>query len=619
MDLLSYFRALRRRWILILLLVVVGGGLGVASTLFDKGSTKSRTYYKATNTLVLDTSQPQSGGSQSSFTNLDQIALLATTGEVPDAVAKKLANGDSGRQLSEHITTTANGNTTTLAITAAEPESGGAVRLANAFADALVKNLNDRDQARYNKDRDAINARLAAIQAQENLLLAQLKPGAPNFDVVKAQYDATVNSYRLAYDSFQQLATAGPPATRLSSLERAQAVPINATEYTSRLNLGALGQNNLNTSTASSDAPTIVTTTSGTTLNGPVARGLLGAFLGLLAGIGLALLAERLDRRIRTREDAEAAYELPVLAEVPLMTPVQQKDMEIVSLTSPLSRAAESYRAIRSSLLFQRAVLGNQESSGKSLAPGNSAGMSFDARDEPFVVMVTSASPSEGKTTTTANLAVVFAESGASVLVVNCDFRRPAIHMLFGMEDEPRRVLDSSISGLKIVTNVHPDPAANPAQVVSAQRQVVAAARGRFDIVLLDTAPLLTANDAIELVTSADLVLLVARTETTTSDNARRAVEVLGRLEAPMAGVVLVGASSASGDNYYYYYQAGRIDGAAELQAQTGKQPDELPGATGDAVGGAATNGEGHTRREPSPFFPGDSDHGGPEVTGSSD
>ena len=120
--------------------------------------------------------------------------------------------------------------------------------------------------------------------------------------------------------------------------------------------------------------------------------------------------------------------------------------------------------------------------------------------------MITSASPGEGKTTTTANLAAVFAEAGSSVLVVNCDFRRPTIHRYFGVEDEPRRVHETGIGGVKIVTNVLSDPRSNPAQVVAAQRQVVAAARGRFDVILLDTAPLLTANDAVELVSSADML-----------------------------------------------------------------------------------------------------------------
>src|SRR5215213_2182494 len=104
--------------------------------------------------------------------------------------------------------------------------------------------------------------------------------------------------------------------------------------------------------------------------------------------------------------------------------------------------------------------------------------------------------------------------------MVNCDFRRPRIHQCFGVDDQPRPVQETNVSAVKIVTNVLTDPASNPAQVVAAQRQVVAAARGRFDVILLDTAPLLAANDAVELVSSADMLLLVARMGVTKADAA---------------------------------------------------------------------------------------------------
>src|SRR6201999_2701155 len=94
---------------------------------------------------------------------------------------------------------------------------------------------------------------------------------------------------------------------------------------------------------------------------------------------------------------------------------------------------------------------------------------------EPFVIMVSSAGPGEGKTTCTGNLAAVFAEAGYSVLAVNCDFRRPTLHEVFDVPDEPRRVHETALPGVKVITNVVSDPAANPSQVVAAQRQVIAA------------------------------------------------------------------------------------------------------------------------------------------------
>ena len=112
---------------------------------------------------------------------------------------------------------------------------------------------------------------------------------------------------------------------------------------------------------------------------------------------------------------------------------------------------------------------------------------------------------------------------------------------------------------MKIITNVMSDPAANPSQVVAAQRSVVETARTRFDVILLDTAPLLTANDAVDIVGSADLLVLVARSEETRYDNAQRVGDLLRRLDAPVAGVVLTAVRGTNNDSYYYY-QPGRAD-----------------------------------------------------------
>ena len=319
--------------------------------------------------------------------------------------------------------------------------------------------------------------------------------------------------------------------------------------------------------------------------------------------MGLAFVVERLDRRIRTRAETEAAFALPVLAEVPQVKKAQRRDEEIVASLAPLSRVAEAYRAVRSSLLFTRAAMTADEASTPTVRNGNGAvpgGTLFEPdHDEPLVVMVTSAAPGEGKTTTTANLAAVFAEAGSSVLVVNCDFRRPTIHRYFGVEDEPRRVHETSIAGVKIVTNVLADPGSNPAQVVAAQRQVVAAARGRFDVILLDTAPLLTANDAVELVASADMLVLVARMGVTRTDNAERSIELLNRLDVAIAGVVLVGSASGSND-YYYYYQPGRLPPAGTPSSPAPRKQ--------------TTNGHGRSAGDAEMFMP---EEDLPSTTGS--
>ena len=229
------------------------------------------------------------------------------------------------------------------------------------------------------------------------------------------------------------------------------------------------------------------------------------------------------------------------------------------------------------------AVGSNGNGNGNGTHAGNGAAAVPEpdgAHADPFVVMVTSAAPREGKSTTSANLAVAFAEANATVLVVNCDFRRPTIHKRFGVADEPRRVQDTNVPHVKIVTNVLTDPTANPSQVVAAQRQVIAAARGRFDVIILDTAPMLTANDAVEVVGSVDLVVLVARAGLTTSDNARRAVDTLSRVHAALGGVVMIGSADASNE-YYYYYQRGQTEKKGPKEASpTDASAGEMFGAS---------------------------------------
>jgi Mrp family chromosome partitioning ATPase len=209
-----------------------------------------------------------------------------------------------------------------------------------------------------------------------------------------------------------------------------------------------------------------------------------------------------------------------------------------------MSRTAEAYRGLRSSIVFLR----------QTMAPSPPAdGAAGTGARTSQVILVTSAGPAEGKTTTVANLAAVFAEAEYSVLVINCDFRRPRLHRYLGGSEEARKVVQSDVPGVRMVNNVLSATHPNPAEVTAAQRRVIEAARGIFDIILLDTAPLLSTNDASELISVADLVVLVSRAGKTTRPNAQRATEALHRLEATVAGVAVLGARYIPSAQYYYY------------------------------------------------------------------
>jgi Mrp family chromosome partitioning ATPase/capsular polysaccharide biosynthesis protein len=553
-ELLRLLRVVRRRWPVIVLVALVGAGIGVASAEVGSKATVRGTYYRATDTLTSDRNALTSDSAQG-FTSLSQIALLSSAGNVPKNVAQKL--GLDVPTLIQQVTLTTNNVLGTIAITAISTDAAEATRIASTFGDELISNLNALIQKSYDTKTQQLFAQRQSLLTTEQQLDAQLAtPLAPGqAEVIRDERDAVADQLRLTLSQIQAHASTPVPAAILAPLASPDAVQIGRDDYDTLLALGKSGPN-VSVVDASSQQNSATTTGASTDhLSGPVARGILGGLLGLLVGLGLAFLLESLDRRIRTREELEAAYGAPLLAEVPRLGRDEKRVPRITSLVSPFSRTAEAHRAVRSAILFEvDARRAAREAEGGSKA----------ATGEGIVVMLTSATQREGKTTTAANLAVVFAEAGATVLVVNCDFRRPELHRYFGVEDTPGRVLDTAVPGLKVAMGADAGPHARPAQVIDAQRQLISAARRNFDIVLLDTAPLLATNDATDVAAAADLVVVVAQYVVSKQHSARRAAELLERLRAPIGGVVFVAAPAVSEDTYYYYYSRSAPDRRAD-------------------------------------------------------
>jgi hypothetical protein len=142
-----------------------------------------------------------------------------------------------------------------------------------------------------------------------------------------------------------------------------------------------------------------------------------------------------------------------------------------------------------------------------------------------------------------------------------------------------------------MVNNVLSNPNPNPAEVAAAQRQVVEAARGMFDVIILDTAPLLSTNDASEIMSSADVVVLVSQAGKTSKASAARATEILQRMEATVAGVALLGARYVPTAQYYYY---ANDNGQNPNRAEAESHPLDLlirTDATTNGSGNGSTNG----------------------------
>jgi capsular exopolysaccharide synthesis family protein len=176
---------------------------------------------------------------------------------------------------------------------------------------------------------------------------------------------------------------------------------------------------------------------------------------------------------------------------------------------------------------------------------------------------VTGAEGSQGKSTTVVNLAAAVAETGRSVLVIDCDFRKPEAHKFLdarpgsglaelvtgdfsGYLDQIVR--STSVPGVDLVTSI--EPVRNPTTVVSRLSGLIADARGRADVVLIDSSPLLVTSDAVDVLRYADAALVACRVGRTTYGKATRARRLLQRAEVTLLGVVLTGTAKPRGTPY---------------------------------------------------------------------
>ncbi|HKC00778.1 MAG TPA: polysaccharide biosynthesis tyrosine autokinase [Terriglobales bacterium] len=284
--------------------------------------------------------------------------------------------------------------------------------------------------------------------------------------------------------------------------------------------------------------------------------------LGIISGVGLAFLLESMDNTVRTPEQAQAISGLASLGMIPLGSKATNRGatgkrlaltaskeaVETVTQIRPQSQMAESYRALRTSLLLSN--LG---------AP-------------PKVIMVTSARPQEGKTTTSINTAIVLAQKGVRVLLMDADLRRPSIHKTLGMG--PRSGLSNVLTGSAtlqqtiaispILPNLFIMPAGtpppNPAELLASSnmRDLIVELRELYDHIVIDTPPTLSVTDAVVLSPRADATILVIRSGQTTKPALRRARDILMQVNAHVAGVLLNAVDLTSPDYYYYYEYQGK-------------------------------------------------------------
>jgi succinoglycan biosynthesis transport protein ExoP len=486
----DYLRALRRRWKLILLITALVTGAALTASL-----TSPKQYDAAAQLLLSQSDQAvnelltgRSSSSSDPERDINTSVELIKLDAIANRVRRDLNLSTPTSDLLDQVTTGVEGTSDLVTITVRDSDPRRAAAIANGFARGYVTFR--RTSAR------------AGLNEAAQLAQAQLRRLAPD--------ERTGERGRQLQGRIQELQTAAALQTGGAEVVRNASVP---------------------------DDPSRPR---------PLLSAALGLFVGLLLGVVGALIVDLLDRRIRDEDTVEEEFDLPLLTSIP--RPARGRDGDD-------REQREAYGMLGANLRFS------------------------SARAESQVLMVTSAMPEEGKTTVSLGLARALAQLGQRVIVLEADLRRPAFRryvdlpasgglaqVLAGASElgdeliwldatsqEPV-TLDDLEEGLSFALLPVGDAPLNAQRALAspAMASVLEQARALSDIVIIDTAPIGTVNDAATLIDHVDAALVVSRLNRTTRDAARRTKRVLGNLGVALAGVVVTDGTMVS-DGYYHY------------------------------------------------------------------
>lgn len=298
---------------------------------------------------------------------------------------------------------------------------------------------------------------------------------------------------------------------------------------------------------------------------------LIGAILGLLFGLGLAILIEYLDDSIKDADSIQVQLGLPLLASIPLM---RRKDIPLIASEQGVTERKSIYFLREAyNILAHNIKLGSLDEDVKS-------------------ILVTSSIPEEGKSYVAANLAINLAQQGKNVLLVDTDYPRPAAYKIFGMENEigltevilgeaslEEALKPSGIDRLWVITTGPKPPSTTQLFESNQMKELIRESEKLFDIVILDSAPIFSLNDPVILGALTDRTIMIASAGEISKQMLKQGVETLQRGNSNLLGVVL-NKVHMEGTHYYYYYHAYNQIGGSGIKKIT-KRPLALLGIKG--------------------------------------
>ncbi len=571
MELSDYLQLIKRNWKVLValpLLLAVGAFLN---------SNRQPKQYQSTATVLLKPNDPNERfgtanvGSATELANSSRIvkslASIADGPEVAEAAAKILGNGVTTAQVQSAIgvTTSADSNIMKVKAVTRDPERSAAI--ANQVAAAYIDNRRTSSIQGLNRATSKLTVQIDKLQARLTELGRQPEGAAITAELQTAQAQ------------FQELSNRRGQLDIDAELKRGEAEIIGSAKA----------------------SPSAISPK-------PLRSAMAGLVAGLILAAAIALLKDRLDVRLRSRDEAEELTGLPTLAEIPVDRRVSKDPFHIAALQHPDGIVAEAVRSLRVSLRF------------------------ISLEQQLRVLLVTSPMPGDGKSTVATNLAASYAVSGARTLLISADLRRPRVEsltdahgqtsglveILTGIaEEEERRInrarrsanpargraagrgnevvsvddypmpparrkraadadatdaaartnadgSEATRKTLDIANYCHADadnlwvlpagqPVANPVEILGSPvaKDFFAAARDQFDIVIVDSPPVLPVSDTLVMSSMVDGVLFVASLRMTNYKHVARGVERLQAAQANVVGMVL-NRVPRDGENDYY-------------------------------------------------------------------
>jgi len=434
----------------------------------------------------------------------------------------------------------------------------------------------------------ALRQRQTELQGQYALLSTEFGPGYPKFLEIKNQLDQIDRSYReqvqnsvnrikndyqAAVNQEQMLQEALAEQTGIADQLNENAIEFKVLRQEADSNRqlydGLLQQLKEASLAAGLDSSNVRVVDRARVPQYPSRPNILrnlefGFLIGLAAGVAIALGLDALDNTVRTPNQAESISALPTLGVIPMQSSFNEGGTNIarthllkkasrsnmtprplISYLEPQSEIAEAYRALRTSILLS------------------------SVSHPPRSILVTSSVPQDGKTMTCLNIAIVLAQQGKRVLLVDADLRRPCIHTAFGLADQKglsniltggatvSDVVQATVQPNLFVITAGPVPP-HPSELLSSSlmQNLLKQWCEEFDHVIVDSSPVISVTDSVLLSVQTDSVLLIIRSGQTTAAHVRRTCNLLQSVKASVLGVVLNAVDLASPDYNHYYYDS---------------------------------------------------------------